>query len=315
MKDCSSRSHRWPLTALALVVSACAAAHQHPHPIGVRIPFHLTPADNIAVRATLNGTDAVELMLHTAVDSVSLTKAAIARMSSFAATDTISVRSWGGTAQARHSTGNSLQIGTFTWQDISVTESDNSGTGTDGKFGLHLFAGKVVEIDFDSSELVIHQALPPMNAGYQRLDLLGEPGNFSVIGEFTLDGRKYTTAFLLHTGFGGTALLDEEFLRTNGLDASLDTLSESVLKDSYGNEVKTRKVRLPALRFGNTTFHDVAIGTFDGKIGSERKSILGGGLLKRCNLIIDAQNRALYVRPSKLADAAIASLASPSPGD
>ena len=300
----TSRRPRWPWALLACTLLACTAAEERPlrssQPAAIRIPFTLTSADNIAVRATLNGTDALELMFHTAVDSVSLTKSAISRLSSFTASESIPVQSWGGTTQARHSTGNSLQIGALAWHELAITEGDNSGPGTDGKFGPNLFAGKIVEINFDARELLIHPALPPMDASFQRLDLLGEHGDLSVMGEFTVGQHSYKTTFLLHTGVGGTALLDEEFLRTHNLGTSLETLSESVLKDSYGNEVKTRKVRLPALRFGATTFVDVPVGIFEGKIGSKRTSIVGAGLLKRFNLIIDAENRQLYMSPSKL---------------
>ena len=37
----------------------------------IRIPFILTPENNISIPAVLNGTDQLQLMFHTAVDSVS----------------------------------------------------------------------------------------------------------------------------------------------------------------------------------------------------------------------------------------------------
>ena len=261
----------------------------------VRIPFILTTANNLSIRATLNAIDSVDLMFHTAVDSVSLTKAAIARLSQFTATESIAVQSWGGTTQARHSTGNSLQIGSLSWHDVAITEGDNSGPGTDGKFGPNLFAGKIVEINFDSRELVIHPTLPAFASGYQRLDLVCRHGAMFVSGELTVGDRHCATEFMLHTGFGGTALIDDLFMRNQALSAELETLGGSELKDSYGNTVRTRKVRLPALRLGATTFCDVPVGIFDGVLGDQRMSIVGTGLLMRCNLILDAANRHLYL--------------------
>ena len=305
MKPCVS--HRAALSVLPWVCGlfACTSferpAHDHPRPSVVRIPFTLTAANNISIRATLNATDSVDLMFHTAVDSVSLTKAAIARLSRFTASDSIAVQSWGGTAQARQSTGNSLQIGELTWNDVAITEGDNSGPGTNGKFGPNLFAGKVVEIDFDSSELLIHPTLPATVSSRERLDLTFRDGALFVTGELTVGGLRHTTEFMLHTGFGGTALLDEQFVRTHDLADKLEVLGESGLKDSYGNTVKTHKVRLPFLRLGETTFVDVPVGLFDGAIGTQRMSVVGGGLLKRFNLVFDVVNRHLYVSPSKFA--------------
>lgn len=296
---------RW--AGLAWLLAACAGVEprtgREGAPAAVRIPFTLTAADNLSIRATLNGTDPVELMFHTAVDSVSMTKEAIARLSRFTADESIDVHSWGGTAQARHSTGNTLQIGAQVWRDVAITEDDDSGPGTDGKFGPSLFAGKVVEIDFDARELVIHAALPAIDARFERLDLTRRDGLLLVTGELTVGGGRYTTEFLLHTGFGGTALLDEQFLRAHGLGEALATVRERVLTDAYGNPVETRTVCLPSLRLGASTFTDVPVGIFDGALGSLRVSVLGGGLLKRCNLILDPENGHLYVAPSRLKDA------------
>lgn len=292
---------RW--AGIALLWASCAGvgegARHEATPAAVRIPFTLTAADNLSIRATLNGADSVELMFHTAVDSVSMTKAAIARLSRFTADGSIAVQSWGGTTQARHSAGNTLQIGELVWRDVAFTEDDNSGPGTDGKFGPGLFAGKVVEVDFDAGQLVIHSTLPALDPRFERLDLTCRDGLLFVTGELEVGEGRYATEFLLHTGFGGTALLDEEFVRTHGLGEELVTISESVLTDSYGNPVKTRKVRLASLHLGGLTFTDVPVGLFDGALGSERVSLLGGGLLKRCNLVIDAENGHLYVAPSR----------------
>ncbi len=303
MKTHTSRRAAPLWISIACGLVACTAVDgrsNHASASVVRIPFTLTAADNLSIHATLNATEELDLMVHTAIDSVFLTKEAIARLSSFTANKSVDMQSWGGTTTARQSTGNSLQIGELIWRDLTITESDNSGVGTDGKFGLSLFAGKVVEINFDSRELLIHPTLPAMDGSFQQLELVSRDGAMSVMGELTVGDHHYTTEFMLHTGFGGTALLDDEFVRTHHLGADLEPLGESALEDSYGNEVKARKVRLPALCFGTTTFTDVPGGIFEGKIGSQRTSVVGTGLLKRFNLIIDAENHHVYVSPSKL---------------
>ncbi len=285
----------WPAVAGSVwLLALCSCTGTSP----IRIPFTLTSADNLSVRATLNGTDAVDLMFHTAIDSVSLTKAAVAKAASFRADGTATVRSWGGSATARHSIGNTLQIGPLVFRDLAITESDNSGPGTDGKFGPNLFAGRVLEIDFDAGEIVLHDTLPALGSQWQRLDLLVRDGSLFVVGEVAVGERRYPTEFLLHSGFGGAALLDEQFVQMHGLDAQLVTIRENELRDSYGNVVKTRTVRLPSLLLGTLVFRDVPVGIFDGALGARRMSILGGGLLKRCNLMLDIGNGQLYVAPS-----------------
>ncbi len=253
--------------------------------------------DHVVVHATLNGRDPVDLMFHTAIDSVSLTKAAIARLTTFASDGSIDVRSWGGTTSARHSRGNTLQIGPLTWRDLDLTESELSGPGADGKFGPNLFAGQVVELDFDRGELRLHETLPAHAAQFQRLELEVQDGMLFVVGEIVVGGRAARTSFLLHTGFGGAALIDEQFVREQGLPTAPDSTAKA-LQDSYGNPVRTQRLQRTSLRLGSLVFDDVPAAVFPGQLGDRRTSVLGGAVLTRMNLIFAADRRHLYVRPN-----------------
>lgn len=293
------------LFALAGCTAAASAEHAAPA-AAVRIPFTLGPGNTIVIRATLNGADALDLMFHTAVDSVSLTRAAIARLSRFDVDGSIAVQSWGGTTNARHSGGNTLQIGDLVWRSVGITEDENSGEHTDGKFGPSLFGDKVVEVDFDALQLVVHPSLPPLDDRWRRIPLAVHDGLLFVDGEVAVGERRCTTSFLLHTGFGGTVLLDEQFVQANALADRLTTIREDELRDSYGNAVKTRTVRLPALRFGDRTFTDVPARIFDGTLGDRRMSVLGGDVLRRCDLVLDAAHESLWIAPSRSAHAPFA---------
>lgn len=287
-------SHRSGLVAacVACGLTGCTA----PAPCVV-IPFTCTADDNVMVHATLNGRDPVDLMFHTAVDSVSLTKAAIARLTTFAPNGSIEVRSWGGTAAARHSQGNTLQIGPLTWRDLELTESELSGPGTDGKFGPNLFAGQVVELDFDRNELRLHETLPPHTEQFECLELEERDGMLFVVGEARVGERAARTSFLLHTGFGGAALFDEQFVREHGLPTALDP-DAPTLQDSYGNPVRTQRLQRTSLRLGTLVFDDVPAAVFGGQLGGRRTSVLGGTVLTRMNLVFAADRRHLYVRPN-----------------
>lgn len=286
-----------------LGLHGCASG---PSPQPTRIPFRLTQADNISVRARVNGTEPVNLLLHTAMDSVSLTRVATARMARFEATESATVRSWGGTTTARHSTGNTLQIGDLVYRDVAITEDEQTGPGTDGKFGPNLFAGKIVEVDYDAEQIVLHAALPKLDERWHAVPLTVRDGLPCIDCEIVVGDRTLTQSFLLHSGFHGTALLDTEFVAANALDGALATIRESVLHDSYGNEVKTRVVQVPALRLGPITMRDVPVGVFEGKVGSRRTSLLGANALKRCNFVLDTANGRLWVRPSRFVDAPFA---------
>ena len=272
----------------------------------VRIPFTLTDANNISIRAVLNDKEPVQLMFHTAVDSISLTKDAVGKLKTLKVDQSIDIESWGGRAAAGVSTGNRLQIAELAWKDQTIFVDELSGPETDGKFGPHLFAGKVIEINFDNRELVVHPSLPEFVSAeastYRRLDFSLDHGSIFVAGELSVGDQRLGNQFMLHTGFGGTVLLDDEFVQKHKLVDRLKSISERELKDAFGNVLKTKKVQLGTLDFGGIQFENVTAEIFAGALGKQKVSVIGGGLIKRFNLVIDSQNKHLYLQPNKLFD-------------
>ena len=78
----SSRARPCLLVVSLLAWTGCRSAElPAPAPAHV-LPFERNEHDNILVRAVLNGEDEVLLMLHTAVDSLSMTTDSLARAKS-----------------------------------------------------------------------------------------------------------------------------------------------------------------------------------------------------------------------------------------
>jgi hypothetical protein len=265
------------------------------------IPFELTEHNNLSVQAILNGHDTVRLMFHTANYGIDLTAAAIKRLAGLRFERTDTVKSWGGDDNAsRVSPHNSLSIGELKWPDIPVWEDVNSGQGTDGKFGPDLFAGKAIEIDYDARVIVIRDSLPDNVRKYDKLKLVFEKHNLYLEASCKIGGKWYANRFLIHSGYFGAILLDDAFVARTGADERLKIVGEKDLKDSYGHVLKTEKALLPVLAIGGKKLHAVPVGFFHGAIGSQKMSIIGGDLLKRFNLIIDAQREYIYLKPNHL---------------
>ncbi len=248
------------------------------------------------------GAERLDLMFHTGVTAVSLTEASARKVTSVKWDKSSRITSWGGGSTARLSEGNTLQMGNKSWNKVSFTEDKLSGTGTDGKFGCNLFQGGVIEIDFDKSVLTVHSSMPEVDKSYERLVIDVDDGVMFVEGIVRVGTREMTNRFLVHTGFGGTILLDDKFVAAHILIGELKTLGEKQLRDSLGNVLTTKKVALPALRFGRTEFSEVPVGLFDGALGRQKMSVVGGDLLKRFNMLIDLQQGQLYLKPNKLFD-------------
>jgi Aspartyl protease len=264
-----------------------------------KIAFVLTEANNISIPAVIDHRHPVKLMFHTGVDAVSLTKDATSRLGDLKLDKSETVTSWGGKSKARYGDNHSIQMADLSWERVTIGESDLSGPTTDGKFGPNLFSGKIVAIDFDTCTITLHDKLPEIDAAFQRLDLIVKNDLMIIEGSVQIGDKRYKNKFMIHSGFGGTLLLDDEFVNTNQLAELLPTTSVTELKDSFGNIVKTRNVLLPSISFGNFRLNGVTVGLFDAALGKQKQSLLGGNILKRFNIVLNLKESHIYLKPNK----------------
>jgi hypothetical protein len=265
------------------------------------IPFELTSYNNLSVQVILNKKDTVHLMFHTAAGSLTLIEESVKKMTSmhFSGADTL--KSWGGNDNtARFSKDNTLQIGELTWEHMALWENKYSGQGTDGKFGPELFKDKVIEIDFDKKRILLHTHLPAKTKHYTRLKTIFENDKLFVEATCNTGSQHISNRFLIHSGYSGTILLDDRFVANHKLGEQLKVIDTKELKDSYGNILKMQKAILPAFVLGNTTLSNVPVGFWEGAIGRQKMSAIGGDILKRFNIIITAQRDFVYVKPNRL---------------
>lgn len=263
--------------------------------------FTLTDYNNISVPAILNGTDTVKLMFHTAANAVTLTSEASKKLKSIQySTQTDSIKSWGNQANAgRLSENNSVSIGGLHWEKVSIWENSNSGHYTDGKFGIDLFKDQILEINFDKSEITIHTTLPKKIKHFEKLPLKITNDLMFVEANCLVGDSNFTNQFLIHSGYSGALLLDDVFAQQHQLSKLLPITGEQQLKDSYGNTVKTLQAILPSFKFGKSRLQNLPVGFFEGNIGRQKMSILGGDIIKRFNWIFDLKLSILYMQPNK----------------
>ena len=284
----------FPLLILLTGLHLCAVAQDYP------IPFQLTEYNNLSVKAIVNKKDTLHLMFHTAEEGLMLTETAVKQMTSMRMDGADTVKSWGGPGVSRTSKNNRLDIGALHWDSLQVWVDENSGQHTDGKFGPDLFSGKAIEIDFDARVITVHTTLPAAIGSWQKLKLQSEPGSLYIEANCVVNGVPIPCRFLIHSGYAGSLLLDDRFAADNHLDSLLKVVGVKELKDSYGHVIKTKKVLLPGFQIGTENLTGVPAAFFEGAIGRQKKSVLGGDILKRFNWIIDAKREYIYMRPNHL---------------
>lgn len=268
----------------------------------IRIPYSLTKSGNISIPVNINGTNELNLMLHTAVDSISITAEAAKKLKDFHIQESVNVESWGGSAKSGMSKHNRLQIGPIELSNQSVFVDEFSGEGTDGKFGLSIFAGKLIEINSDLRQVIVHSKeaheMGVALQNYQKIPFKLNKHGMYIMATIQIGAIEHTHELLLHSGYTGALMLDDAFVATHSLASSLPVISQRELKDSFGRLLKTQTSTLPSLRIADFEFRDIPVEIFSGAIGERKISLLGCEILGQWNIIIDKGNSSIYVAPN-----------------
>ena len=260
------------------------------------IPFFLNNQHNICIRASINGSDSLVLMFHSSSTGVTMTRVAVDQKLSLQNKTTTEVKTWGGTADAEFSEGNSLIINGLKWDSLTIFINENCGPGTDGKFGFDLFAGKILAIDYDRMWMIVSTALPKLSKKYRREKLIVKKGSTFITGSLMIGKTIYRDTFMFHTGYGGAVLLDPKIGEKLGT-AKLKTIATSELTDAYGNVFKIETKSLPELRAGGKKLKNVPL-SFAARSSAIPMKVFGNGLLRRFNVVFDFQKNEVYLRPN-----------------
>ncbi len=264
------------------------------------IPFRLTNWNNISVPVTINNTIALNLMFHTAVDSVSLTQATTERFPEITLDQEGDLKSWGGQSKTRFGTGHFLKIAELAPQQVTIFEDLHSGHGTDGKLGPAQLSSRFLAIDFDQSEIRLLSDLPTNVSGWQKVSFETEQGMIFISGTVHGEDKSASHKFMIHSGYSGFALLDDAFAAKHPFLANLEIIDKSELTDSAGNKLETTKAKLSKFTVGESVFEDAPVSFFSGAIGQQKFSLLGGDFLKRFNYVFDFDTHNLYMTQNSL---------------
>lgn len=119
-------------------------------------------------------------------------------------------------------------------------------------------------------------------------------------GNLQLSKQRISHSFLLHSGYSGFALLDDEFVARHEAIQWLQILEECELTNSSGKKLKTWNAIFPTLSIEAAEIEDVPISFFSGAISGQKISVLGGDFLKRLHLLLDLESHSLYLTKSGL---------------
>ena len=266
------------------------------------IPFRLSPQNNMVISTVLNQKDTVSLMFHTGVSDVSIIEEQAKKIFDLEQSGKVEAKSWGGGGEARYLKNNQLNIGATQWDSLTIWVDKLSGAGTQGKFGPGLFGDQIVEINFDQNQLIIHPSLPDSSymKSFSKFAATVDRGMLFLEGTLQIHDQYFVDQFMIHSGYSGTVLLNDQFSAKYSIGEQLKTISKSELKDAYGNVLITKKAILRRFHIGGFSFTDIPVNFFEGALGRQKISVIGGELLKRFNMLLDLKRSTIYLKPSQL---------------
>ncbi len=178
------------------------------------------------------------------------------------------------------------------------------GRKIDGILGIDLFLNFVVEIDYAASRLRVYD-----NETF-RYDGRGKSVPVSVQSRrcrakatVVFPGRKPLEGnFVIDTGANISVRLNQPYVVEHDLTKSLTKSIES--KDGYGIGGRSTSIigRVESFEFGGLKFKQPVIHLSQAKKGAGANAavagIIGGGLLKRCNVVFDFKRKRMILRPN-----------------
>lgn len=265
------------------------------------IPFLLTGHNAIHVKAWVNEIDSLDLHFDLGSLQFRITKEALRKTKGWPLPKDAANGSKSPERMALDKI-ETIRMGNQVWKSPDVRLAQVAAHNMDGRFGWQVFDGKIFEIDYEKSRIIIHPSLPKKKRGYAKSEIKFIQSLFCIEASLIVRSKKYTGNFLVDTGSDLAMILDSGWAAKQHFPTDLPLLKKSSFKDGAGRQYETRIVSVPKLRIKNAAIDYIPTSVLGAKspVGFD-VNYFGNDLLKRFNMIIDLQTDHIYLKKNGLA--------------
>jgi len=247
------------------------------------IPFVLTKNNNIKIEAVLNDQDTLDLYFDSGSTELVLSHEAVINK------------------KIGRAPLSALKMGSTTWNNIQVYSVSHRGQETAGSFGWDFFDGRILEIDYDKSLMIIHSSLSNISEEFTQLDIEYTHTIFCVKGSLGVNDKKYDNRFLFDTGYQRAILLDNDLRKEQNFPKDLPIIKINSLRNGVGEVFNTEIINSNSMVLGKYSLKNIPTQLLNIANPAQFKThILGNEFLKRYNTIFDFQNNYIYMKPNGL---------------
>jgi hypothetical protein len=206
----------------------------------------------------------------------------------------------GGITRRETSSDNRLEIAGLRWTHEPVLYLESQADRADGIVGFPVFAGKVIEFDYDRMVMIVHDRLPAHAAGFAKTPM-PLSGSLAAVEAALVNGEQRASGlFVLDTGGSGTMNVNQAFAAAHGLHGAMKRLGGSTARGVGSAGIRNDVLLLPQLTLAGFDLVDVPINV---ELPSDGNQAPPGGLLcmdvlQRFNTILDYPRNEAYFRPN-----------------
>ncbi|UAM97788.1 aspartyl protease family protein [Polaribacter litorisediminis] len=265
------------------------------------IAFELGDDNRIYLKGLINQSDTLNLVFDLGANITVINKTKMEAKNVNIKFDTIVNNGGGnGTSKESKSFNNLVKIGTkdYTGKDvlgISYPESEK----LDGLIGWDFFEDKIVEIDFESKELLISDKLPEYSDRFRKSKLKFISG-LPYIKMILYNGKKKVKIWtMLDTGYNSTLKVYYNTVIKNKLANEYQVIGKSTSFGTDGTVAKSDYILIPRIDIGGFEIYNMPGDFAKTKVDSDIPALFGGNLLKRFHIILDFKNKEVYLMPNR----------------
>jgi hypothetical protein len=265
------------------------------------IPFILTSNNALSVKAVINNRDSLNLHFDIGSTDFRVTREAILKKTRLLANQPDALSGKAKPDYNKLEKVFKLQMGDLTWENPNISPANLAAHEMDGRFGWHVFDGKIVEINYSKSVIVIHPRLPKHRRDFVKSKIKFIHSLFCIEATIEIGSKKYTGDFLFDTGSDQAMILDSSWASKQHFPNDLKLIKKSSFRDGAGRVYETKTVSVPFLKINKFKLSDVPTYLLGNKspVGFDM-NYFGNDVLKRFNIIVDLQRDNIYLKANEL---------------
>ena len=270
------------------------------------IPFELC-GDHIFIKVNVNGSKDLDYIFDTGDGLAILDINRAAELGISAGHDEV-ITSAEGSISGKRVKHNEFLIGSAPIHDVELHETDLShleisiGRDIDGIIGYDLLKNYVVELNYDTQEIKLFNpsGYSYMGTGKSYTIKMAADKNPHITASVKLaNGETVSGEFYVDTGAKTTVDFNSPFVEAKGLSGKVGKSYVYLVAGLGAKEYEHHRGKVNNFSMGDITLEDMPVGLSHGKHGiqSSKKvaGIIGGGLLKKFNIVMDYQKKKMYL--------------------